>query len=56
MATAAPNPCALLRKYLHRGAYVDCYVTEVARPVSHSEYVEAFYTTVVFKVERLLRL
>ncbi len=53
------RPCelpegALLRKYLHAGAYADCYVTEVARSVSHAEYVEAFYTTVVFKIERLL--
>ena len=45
---------ALLCKYLHEGAYADCYVTEVARPVSHAEYVEAFYTTAVFKAERLL--
>ena len=45
---------ALLRKYLHGGAYADCYVTEVAKRVSHAEYVEAFYTTAVFKVERLL--
>jgi hypothetical protein len=47
-------PDALLRKYAGTGAYTDCYVTEVARPVSRSEYVEAFYTTAVFKVERLL--
>ena len=45
---------ALLAKYLRGGTYADCYVTEVARPVSHAEYVEAFYTTAVFKVERLL--
>ena len=45
---------ALLRGYLGRGAYVDCYVTELARHVHHSEYVEAFYTTAVFKLERLL--
>ncbi len=45
---------ALLRTYLHGGAYADCYVTEVARSVSHAEYVEAFYSTAVFKVERLL--
>ena len=45
---------ALLRKYLHGGAYADCYFTDVAHPVSHAEYVEAFYTTVVFKLERLL--
>lgn len=45
---------ALLRKYLLGGAYADCYVTDISRPVSHSEYVEAFYTTAVFKVERRL--
>ena len=33
---------------------MDCYVIEVAKPVSHAEYVEAFYTTAVFKAERLL--
>ena len=45
---------ALLGKYQHANAYVDCYVTRLARPVSHAEYVEAFYTTALFKVERLL--
>ncbi len=53
------RPCelpetALLRRYLGAGAYADCYVTEVAKPVSHAEYVEAFYTTAVFRIERLL--
>ena len=45
---------ALLRRYLNGGAYADCYVTELGRPVSHAEYVEAFYTTSAFKLERLL--
>jgi hypothetical protein len=45
---------ALLRKYLFAGAYADCYATEVEKHVSHAEYVEAFYTTAVFKLERLL--
>jgi hypothetical protein len=53
------RPCelpsdALLSRYLASGAYADCYATEVARPVSHAEFVEAFYTTVVFKLERLI--
>jgi len=53
------QPCALpeaalLRKYLDGGSYADCYVTEVAAPVSHADYVEAFYTTAVFKLERWL--
>jgi hypothetical protein len=56
---ASIQPCelpsnALLRKYLSGGAYADCYVTEVAGAISHAEYVEAFYTTAVFKLERLL--
>ena len=45
---------ALLRRYVDRGAYADCYVTELARPVPLAEYVEAFYTTAVFRLERLL--
>lgn len=45
---------ALLRRYVGGGAYTDCYVTEVARQVTHAEYVAAFYTTPVFKLERLI--
>ena len=45
---------ALLRRYIDRGAYTDCYVTVLAQPVHHAEYVAAFYTTAVFKLERLL--
>jgi hypothetical protein len=60
MATirACPLPSdALLNRYCGSGAYADCYVTEVADRISHAEFVEAFYTTVVFKFERwLLRL
>ena len=45
---------ALLNKYREGGGYADCYATEVARPVSQAEFVEAFYTTPLFKVERLI--
>lgn len=45
---------ALLRKYMQEGAYTDCYFVDLPHPVSHTEYVEAFYTTAVFKVERLI--
>lgn len=45
---------ALLNRYAASGGYVDCYVTELAASVSHQEYVEAFYTTAVFKLERLI--
>ena len=47
-------PDSLLRKYRDAGAYTDCYATEIAVRVSHAAYVEAFYTTWVFKLERLL--
>jgi hypothetical protein len=47
-------PQALLRKYTQAGAYTDCYVADVAGPVVHAAFVEAFYTTAVFKLERLL--
>jgi hypothetical protein len=54
MQPCALPPASFLRKYLDEVAYVDCYVTEIARPVAQSDYVEAFYTTGVFKLERLL--
>jgi hypothetical protein len=47
-------PDALLNRYLVSGTYADCYVTEVRHRVSHAEFVEAFYTTAVFKLERLI--
>ena len=45
---------ALLTKYANSGAYTDCFATEIARTVSHAEFVEAFYTGGLFKVERFL--
>lgn len=45
---------ALLGRYRERGGYVDCYCVELARAVSQAEYVEAFYTTAVFRLERWL--
>jgi hypothetical protein len=45
---------ALLGKYKQDGAYTDCYSVVVPRAISHSEYIEAFYTTRLFKVERLI--
>lgn len=49
--TALPDH-ALLQVHARNGAYTDCYVTDVSRAVSHARYVEAFYTTWVFKLER----
>ncbi len=53
------QPCelpqeALLSKYTREGAYTDCYFVDLPRSISQAEYVEAFYTTAVFKVERLI--
>ena len=48
---------ALTQRYRASGAYTDCFFTELARPVTHAEFVEAFYTTGLFKLERwILRL
>lgn len=45
---------ALLRRHRNDDSYTDCYVAELPRPVTQAEYVEAFYTTFVFKMERWL--
>ena len=45
---------AALSAYASRGAYTDCYAVVLPRVVTQAEYVEAFYTTAVFKVERWL--
>lgn len=48
-------PCnALLGKYLKDGTYTDCYVTDIASTTTHVQYVIAFYTTLIFKLERLI--
>jgi hypothetical protein len=57
------QPCALpvnalLGVYASGGVYIDCftdcYSVELPWPVTQPEYVEAFYTSAVFKVERWL--
>lgn len=48
---------ALTQRYRESGAHTDCFFTEISRPVTHAEFVEAFYTTWLFKLERwILRL
>jgi hypothetical protein len=57
MPSIQPHPVprhALLTKYATSGAYTDCFATEIAGTVSHAEFVEAFYTGGLFKVERFL--
>ena len=52
----SPAPTnALLHKYTSMpGAYTDSYMTVIPAQVSFPEYVFAFYTTSLFKVERLI--
>jgi len=45
---------ALLARYRDVGGFTDCWVVDVPRPVTHAEFVEAFYTTTLFGVERRL--
>jgi len=55
----AVRPCpvpqdSLLHAYQRGAGFADCYVTEVAGTVSLAAFVEAFYTSGLFKVERTL--
>lgn len=43
---------ALHARYAAEGAYLDCYVTDIAHPATLAEFVTAFYTTWLFKLER----
>jgi hypothetical protein len=54
--TACPVPQdALLQRYVGQGASVtDCYVLSVPQPVDFDSFVSAFYTTALFRAERLI--
>jgi hypothetical protein len=47
-------PDALLARYRDGGVYADCFVATVPGLVSQARYVEAFYTSRLFKLERLV--
>lgn len=49
-----PPDCLLDRLARSRGAFADAYALELPRAVTLAEFVEAFYTTRLFKVERAL--
>ncbi len=49
-----PDASLLARYRLQQGAYTDCYSTEIAGRVGQADFVEAFYTTWVFKLERTI--
>ena len=56
------QPCrlpeaALLARYSPQqmpGAYTDCFAVDVIGLVSHAQFVEAFYTSWLFKIERAI--
>ena len=53
------QPCslpgdALLNAYRTSGAFTDCYATDIDASVSHRQFVAAFYTTPLFKLERVI--
>lgn len=57
MSPVAAQPLpddALLQTYARAGAYTDCYAIDVEGAVSHQDYVTAFYTTWVFRLERFI--
>lgn len=52
----SPAPAnALIHKYTSMpGAYTDSYMTDIPIQVSFSDYIFAFYTTPLFKLERFI--
>ena len=54
VATPLPPDSLLARLAEQRGAFADAYTLRVPRDVGLAEFVEAFYTTRLFKVERAL--
>ena len=44
----------ILKHFSTNGAYADCYRTEIHGRVSFAEYIFAFYTTPLFKLERYI--
>ncbi len=45
---------ALLRRYQQSGFHTDCYSTEIPARVSLEQFVLAFYSTRLFKLERFI--
>jgi gamma-glutamylcyclotransferase (GGCT)/AIG2-like uncharacterized protein YtfP len=45
---------ALLARYRGTGAYTDCFAVTIAGEVSQAWFVEAFYTTAAFRLERFI--
>ena len=54
VAQADPPADALLGRYDAGGGYTDCFAVTIPGHVTQAAYVEAFYTTALFKLERLV--
>ena len=57
MLTAQPcevPPNSFLRQYKDGRGYADCYVIKLPGTVTQAAYIEAFYTSPLFKIERTL--
>ncbi len=53
MIRREPVPAhALHAHYASKGAYLDCYATGIEQVVTHAQFIEAFYTTWLFRLER----
>ena len=50
---AALPPGALLGRYQAANSYTDCFVATVPGCIAQAAFIEAFYTTTLFKLERL---
>lgn len=53
MAEAALPSGALLGRHVSETSYTDCFIVTVPGRITQTAYVEAFYTTALFKLERL---
>jgi hypothetical protein len=47
-------PHSLLHRYQDGVGFADCYVTEVPGAFTQAQFIEAFYTSGLFKIERSL--
>lgn len=43
---------ALTDRYMKAGAFTDCYFVDIPAEISLVQYIEAFYTTPLFRLER----
>ncbi|MEQ8207046.1 MAG: hypothetical protein RIA65_12775 [Woeseia sp.] len=52
---SCPLPAdALLRRYRKTGFHTDCFYTDIPARVSQEQYVLAFYSTALFRLERFI--